>query len=102
MAKSNRTRARRKAVFVQPKLTHIKLFLCARIATIIEEQQLTQADAARRMRTAQSQVCLVVGKRIKGLSVERLLTYLAGLGDNIILRTVPNGKRGTVRAWTDA
>jgi len=75
-----------------------KNVLAKEIATILEDQQLTQTEAAYIMRDAPSQISLVVTGQARGFSTERLLRMLARLGPrplDIVIRPA-KGKSGKV------
>ena len=60
-----------------------KNVLAKEIASILEDQDLTQTEAAYIMRDAPSQISLVVTGKLRGFSTERLLRMLARLGRDI-------------------
>ena len=60
-----------------------KSILAKEIARILEDQELTQTEAAYIMRDAPSQISLVVTGKLRGFSTERLLRMLARLGRDI-------------------
>jgi predicted XRE-type DNA-binding protein len=74
-----------------------KNILAKEIASILEDQQLTQTEAAYIMRDAPSQISLVVTGKLRGFSTERLLRMLARLGRDvdIVIRNA-KGKTGKV------
>src|SRR5512143_3429643 len=74
-----------------------KNVLAKEIANILEDQQLTQTEAAYIMRDAPSQISLVVTGKLRGFSTERLLRMLARLGRDIdIVIRRAKGKTGRV------
>ena len=74
-----------------------KNVLAKEIATILDDQQLTQTEAAYIMRDAPSQISLVVTGKLRGFSTERLLRMLARLGRDIDIVIRPaKGKSGKV------
>jgi predicted XRE-type DNA-binding protein len=74
-----------------------KEVLAKEIADILEDQQLTQTEAAYIMRDAPSQISLVVTGKLRGFSTERLLRMLARLGRDIDIVIRPaKGKSGKV------
>ena len=77
-AKAKRVRSRAPTERVIPK--HI---LAKEIAGILQDQQLTQTEAAYLMKDAPSQVSLVVTGKLRGFSTERLLRMLARLGRDV-------------------
>ena len=71
--------------------------LAKEIASILEDQELTQTEAAYIMRDAPSQISLVVTGKLRGFSTERLLRMLARLGRDIDIVIRPaKGKAGKV------
>lgn len=74
-----------------------KAILAKEIASILENQNLTQTEAAYIMRDAPSQISLVVTGKLRGFSTERLLRMLARLGRDIDIVIRPSkGKAGKV------
>jgi len=74
-----------------------KNILAKEIASILEDQQLTQTEAAYIMRDAPSQISLVVTGKLRGFSTKRLLRMLARLGRDIdIVIRSSKGKTGRV------
>jgi predicted XRE-type DNA-binding protein len=74
-----------------------KSVLAKEIASILEDQELTQTEAAYIMRDAPSQISLVVTGKLRGFSTERLLRMLARLGRDIDIVIRPSkGKSGKV------
>lgn len=91
-AKSKTSPKRASAESVIPKAT-----LAKEIAGILEDQGLTQTEAAYIMRDAPSQISLVVTGKLRGFSTERLLRMLARLGRDIEIVIRPSkGKSGKV------
>lgn len=74
-----------------------KDILAKEIARILEDQELTQTEAAYLMRDAPSQISLVVTGKLRGFSTERLLRMLARLGRDVEINIKPSkGKAGKV------
>ena len=74
-----------------------KNVLAKELASILENQNLTQTEAAYIMRDAPSQISLVVTGKLRGFSTERLLRMLARLGRDIDIVIRPSkGKSGKV------
>jgi predicted XRE-type DNA-binding protein len=74
-----------------------KNVLAREIADILDDQQLTQTEAAYIMRDAPSQISLVVTGKLRGFSTERLLRMLARLGRDVDIVIRPaKGKTGKV------
>lgn len=91
-AKSKSSPSRASADSVIPKN-----ILAKEIAGILEDQNLTQTEAAYIMRDAPSQISLVVTGKLRGFSTERLLRMLARLGRDIDIVIRPSkGKSGKV------
>jgi len=76
-----------------------KEILAREVARILEDEQLTQTEAAYLIRDAPSQVSLMVTGKVKGFSSERLLRTLVRLGRDvdIVVRPAKSGKTGKVR-----
>lgn len=92
MARATQRRPRAVPESVIPKNV-----LAKEIANILEDQQLTQTEAAYIMRDAPSQISLVVTGKLRGFSTERLLRMLARLGRDIDIVIRPaKGRTGRV------
>ena len=88
MAKRTRTKS---------DLDQHKRALARVIANSIAHHQLTQAEAARRTRDAQSQLSLLVNGRLRGFSMERMLRTLSRLGCEVtILVRQTRSRRGRI------
>ncbi len=61
----------------------LKAQLALRIRTLISEQGLTQARAAKMLKVAQPDVSSLVNGRISGFSLERLFSFVRRLGDDV-------------------
>ena len=96
IALRNRYRRRRLADDLRDEVIP-KNILAKEIAGILEDQQLTQTEAAYIMRDAPSQISLVVTGKLRGFSTERLIRMLARLGRDIDIVIRPaKGKTGKV------
>jgi predicted XRE-type DNA-binding protein len=74
----------------EPEQALAKAKIAAKIvAAIKEESNLTQAEAAERLRTDQSEVSAIVRGRLDRFSLERLLTYARMLGYDVEIRFSP-------------
>jgi predicted XRE-type DNA-binding protein len=74
-----------------------KAVFAKEIAAILDDQQLTQTEAAYIMRDAPSQISLVVTGKLRGFAVERLVRMLTRLGRDIDVVIRPaRGRRGKV------
>jgi predicted XRE-type DNA-binding protein len=72
--------------------------LARAIAKELDDQELTQTEAARIMLDAPSQISLVVTGKLRGFSTARLIRMLNRLGRNVELRmTKAKGKFGQTR-----
>jgi predicted XRE-type DNA-binding protein len=70
--------------FAAPEEELARAALAHRIATIIEDRGLTQAEAAAIMGVNQPKVSeLLMHGRLAGLSLERLARYLVALGQDV-------------------
>lgn len=68
-----------------------------RIATIIEDRGLTQAEAAALMGINQPKVSALVRGHLEGFSFERLARYLIALGQDIEIVVRPAKDEGHLR-----
>src|SRR6478672_9294319 len=92
VARANTRRPRAVSESVIPKNV-----LAKEIAAILDDQQLTQTEAAYIMRDAPSQISLVVTGKLRGFSTERLIRMLARLGRDIDIVIRPaRGRTGKV------
>jgi len=75
-----------------------KGILAKEIARILDDEGLTQTEAAYRIKDAPSQISLMVTGKIKGFSSERLIRTLTRLGRDveIVLRETKSGRAGKV------
>ena len=64
----------------------IKIEIARRIHNSIQERGITQAEAAKRMRTDQSKVSAVLRGRLDGFSAARLIQFFLLLGHDIDIR----------------
>lgn len=64
----------------------LKIEIARRINNSIQERGLTQAEAAKRMRTDQSKVSAVLRGRLEGFSTSRLIQFFLLLGHDIDIR----------------
>jgi predicted XRE-type DNA-binding protein len=69
--------------FTEPEEELARAELAHRIATIIEDRGLTQAEAAALMGINQPKVSALVRGRLEGFSLERLTRYLIALGQDV-------------------
>ncbi|CAN5163058.1 hypothetical protein BH24GEM3_BH24GEM3_09120 [soil metagenome] len=72
-----------------------KADLAIQISCIIEERELTQAEAAELLRIDQPKVSALVRGRLEGFSIERLTRFLNALGQDveIVVRPKPRSER---------
>lgn len=82
-------RTRRRSESVIPKEP-----LAEEIARILEEQGITQTEAAYAFRGSPSEVSLIVNGRTRGFSPEKLVRVLTCLGRDVDI-VVRTAKRGT-------
>jgi predicted XRE-type DNA-binding protein len=61
----------------------LKAQLAVRVRALINDQRLTQAKAAKILKIAQPDVSALVNGRISGFSLERLLSFVRRLGDDV-------------------
>ena len=92
MPRSRTRRPRAVAESVIPKTAFSK-----EIAKILEDEELTQTEAAYIMRDAPSQISLVVTGKLRGFAVDRLVRMLNRLGRDIDITIRPaRGRTGKV------
>lgn len=70
----------------EPEQALAKAQLAAKIAAAIEEEELTQNEAAERLRTDQAKVSAIVRGRLEQFSTERLLLYAQMIGYDVEIR----------------
>ena len=91
MPKPRRTRRRPESVI--PKDT-----LAKEVARILEEQGITQTEAAYAFRGSPSEVSLIVNGRTRGFSPEKIVRVLTALGRDVdIVLRKSKGAVGKVR-----
>ena len=71
-----------------------KLRLAYAINQLVAERRLTQADAASALRINQPKVSALQRYKLEGFSVERLMTFLTALGQDIeiVIRKKPRSR----------
>ena len=70
----------------EPEQALAKAKLAAKIAAAIEEEELTQTEAAERLHTDQAKVSAIVRGRLEQFSTERLLQYAQMIGYDVEIR----------------
>ena len=77
----------------------LKAEIVNRIDDILKERRLTQAAAARLMGISQPDVSKMLRGLFRGFSLERLLVFLAALGQDVTIavRRRGRGKAGSIR-----
>jgi predicted XRE-type DNA-binding protein len=70
----------------EPEQALAKAKLAAKIAVAIEEEELTQTQAAERLGTDQAKVSAIVRGRLDQFSTERLLQYAQMIGYDVEIR----------------
>jgi predicted XRE-type DNA-binding protein len=66
-----------------------KVRLTVEINRLIGVQRLTQAAAAERLGVNQPKISALKNYRLDGISVERLMSFLLALGQNVEIRITP-------------
>jgi len=66
-----------------------KARLAVEINRLIVAQRLTQATAAARLEVSQPKVSALKNYRLEGFSVERLMSFLIALGQDVEIRITP-------------
>jgi predicted XRE-type DNA-binding protein len=85
---------RRRAI---PEAVIPKAVFAKEIANILDEEQLTQTEAAYIMRDAPSQISLVVTGKLRGFAADRLIRMLTRLGRDVDITIRPaRGRKGKV------
>jgi len=71
-----------------------KLRLAHAIKTVIARRRLTQASAAARLGASQPKVSALANYKLEGFSVERLMTFLTALDQDveIVIRNKPRSR----------
>ena len=70
----------------------IKIRLAVEIVRVINARRLSQTATARILKVNQPKVSALKNYKLDGFSVERLMTYLLALGQDIEIRIRPHGK----------
>lgn len=80
--------------FADAEERQTKLRLAFAINAILEEQGLTQAEAARVLDATQPKVSALANYKLDGFSVERLMTYLTALDRDvqIVIKKKPRSR----------
>ncbi|MGA2169146.1 MAG: helix-turn-helix transcriptional regulator [Terracidiphilus sp.] len=81
-------------VFADPGLPdapelHTKARLCTTLNRIVERQRLTQAEVAAAPGINQPKASALLNYKLEGFSVERLMHFLAALGQNVEILVKP-------------
>jgi predicted XRE-type DNA-binding protein len=66
-----------------------KLRLAVEINRLIKDQRLTQVTAAERLEVSQPKVSSLKNYKLDGFSVERLMSFLLALGQDVEIRIRP-------------
>src|SRR5690349_3041701 len=59
------------------------MLLAAKINELLDQKQLNQSDAAKRIRVSQSKISAIRNHKLNGISLERLLRVLISLGQRV-------------------
>jgi len=72
-----------------------KLRLCVVINSILERRKLTQTKAAKVLGVSQPKVSALLGYKLEGFSVERLMHFVTALEHDVVIEIRPKvkGKR---------
>jgi predicted XRE-type DNA-binding protein len=80
-----------------PEAVIPKAAFAKEIASILDDEQLSQTEAAYIMRDAPSQISLVVTGKLRGFATDRLVRMLTRLGRDVDITIRPaRGKTGKV------
>lgn len=76
-----------------------KVRLAVTINRVLEQQNLSQAGAARLLEINQPKISALANYRLEGFSVERLMNFLNALGQDveIVIRKAPPKRAGKIR-----
>jgi predicted XRE-type DNA-binding protein len=69
-----------------------KVRLAVEINRLIKDQRLTQVTAADRLEVSQPKVSSLKNYKLDGFSVERLMSFLLALGQDVEIRITPRRK----------
>jgi len=84
----------------EPEQALAKAKLAAKIAAAVEEEQLTQTEAAERLGTDKAKVSAIVRGRLDQFSTERLLQYAQMIGYDVEIRfSRRHAGAGHLRIW---
>ena len=67
----------------------LKTELTMQVHRLLKQSGMTQADAAKLLRTTQKQVCALMGLKPVAVSVGRLMEFLTILGQDVHVRVKP-------------
>jgi predicted XRE-type DNA-binding protein len=81
--------------YADPDEMRVKFYLANRIALVIEDQGLRQADVCDRTGLKQPDVSRIVNGTVSGFSVWRLLQVLKGLGQTVTISVQAPGHERT-------
>jgi predicted XRE-type DNA-binding protein len=79
-----------------PEEHALKAELVRQIATMLRKEDLTQSEAARRLKVAQPDISRMLRGHFRQFSVERLMRFLVALGQDveIVVRPSPTRAKG--------
>ncbi len=66
-----------------------KVRLAVEINRLLASQRLTQVTAARRLQVSQPKISALKNYKLDGFSVERLMSFLLALGQDVEIRITP-------------
>ena len=72
-----------------PEEHALKAELVRQIATMLRKEDLTQSEAARRLKVAQPDISRMLRGHFRQFSVERLMDFLTRLGKDVEIRIAP-------------
>jgi predicted XRE-type DNA-binding protein len=81
--------------FVDAEERHTKVRLAATINEVLGRRTFSQAEAGRRLGINQPKVSALLNYKLDGFSVERLMTFLTALDQDveIVIRSKPRSRR---------
>jgi predicted XRE-type DNA-binding protein len=75
-----------------PEVRLLKAELSLAVRHLIEERHITQKEAARLLNTEQPRISDILHGRVRGFSIERLLSYVTALDCDVQIQIVPRRK----------
>lgn len=78
----------------------VRVSLAREIASVVVARGLSQREAAELLGTTQPKISALMGGKVEGFSMDRLVTYLNLLGEDIHIVVLPKpSERERARTW---